>query len=83
MYNPPTPEKPPPWWLESYLFIRAVFGILVWPILAIIVGVGGVFALFFLFTLHWLFGLLFLGLIVGAFVAFAIWEKRHSPPPIV
>ncbi len=71
--------KGPPWWLEAFVLTRAVFGILLWPIAAIvgvIVAVAGLFAAFGA-GLGW--GLLALALIAAAIAAFAWWDRRQPP----
>lgn len=82
MYYPPSSEKPPPWWLETFIIMKAILGILFWPFVALALGISAVFFLFFLLTVHWAFALLFLSAIVAAFAAFAIWEKRRTPPTL-
>jgi hypothetical protein len=82
MYYPPSPDKPPPWWLETFIIMRAIFGILFWPFIALIVGIGAVLLLFFFLTVHWALALLFLLAVALAFVAFGYWEKRRSPPSL-
>jgi hypothetical protein len=72
-------NKPAPWWQEAFVLTRAVFGILLWPLLAIIgviVAIGGLFAAFSA-GLGW--GLLALALIAAAIAAFAWWDRRQPP----
>jgi hypothetical protein len=73
--------KPAPWWQEAFVLTRAVFGILFWPLVAIIgvmVAIGGLFVAFGA-GLGW--GLLALALIAAAIAAFAWWDRRRPPRP--
>lgn len=76
MYDP---NKPPPWWQETFVLTRAIFGILFWPLLAIIgvmVAIGGLFVAFDT-GVGW--GLLALALIAAVIAAFAWWDRRQPP----
>ena len=71
--------KGSPWWQEAFVLTRAVFGILFWPIAAIvgvIVAIGGLFAAFDT-GVGW--GLLALALIGAVIAAFAWWDRRQPP----
>lgn len=81
MYYQP-PQKPSPWWAEAWVLTRAVFGILFWPMAALVGSLGILVATFYLFTLHWAFGLMALAAIVGGVAAYAWWERRHLGPRI-
>ena len=74
------PEKPPPWWLETFVLTRAVFGVLMWPLLAIVGIIIIIAGLFIAFNVHWGLGLLGFALITAAIFAFARWEKSRNPP---
>lgn len=68
-----------PWWQEAFALTRAVFGVLMWPLAAIIgvlVAIGGLFAAFSA-GLGW--GLLSLALIAVAIAVFAWWDRRQPP----
>ncbi len=70
-----------PWWMETFVISRAVFGVLFWPMAAIIgvlVAVSGLFAAFSA-GVGW--GLLALALIAAAIGAFAWWDRRQPPRP--
>jgi hypothetical protein len=72
-------DKGSPWWLETFVLTRAVFGILFWPIAAlvgVIVAIGGLFVAFDT-GLGW--GLLALALIGAVIAAFAWWDRRQPP----
>ena len=75
----PQPEKPPPWWLETFMITRAVFGVLFWPLLALAGGIVAIVGLVFAFTAHWAWGILAVALI-GAAVAAFLWWDAHRPP---
>ena len=71
--------KGSPWWQEAFVLTRAVFGILFWPIAAIvgvIVAIGGLFVAFDT-GVGW--GLLALALIGAVIAAFALWDRRQPP----
>ncbi len=72
-------DKGSPWWQETFVLTRAVFGILFWPIAAIvgvIVAIGGLFVAFDT-GLGW--GLLALALIGAVIAVFAWWDRRQPP----
>ena len=73
------PEKPPPWWLETFILTRAIFGVLMWPFLALIGVIVIIVGLFIAAAAHWALGLLVLALIGTAIFAFARWEKSRRP----
>lgn len=81
MYYSPQPQKPTPWWVEVFVLTKAVFGILFWPLVAVLGVIAAIVGLVALFTIHWAFGVLLLALIVAAVVAFALWEWRRPPLP--
>ncbi|MFQ5878921.1 MAG: hypothetical protein ACE5IZ_01940 [Dehalococcoidia bacterium] len=64
-----------------FVLSKAVFGILFWPLAAILGLIAIVGGLVVLFSVHWAFGVLFLALIVAAIAAFALWERRHPTRP--
>lgn len=67
-------------WAEVFVITRALFGILFWPIAALL-GILTITAiLFLLFILHWAFGILLLAFILALITGFAIWERRQLPP---
>jgi hypothetical protein len=74
------PEKPPPWWLEAFVLTRAMFGVLMWPLLALVGVIVIITGLFIAVSVHWGLGLLGLALIAAAIFAFARWEKSRYPP---
>ena len=74
------PEKPPPLWLEVFTLTRAVFAVLMWPLLALFGVIIIIVGLFIALAVHWGLGLLGLALIVAAIFAFARWEKSRYPP---
>ena len=68
-----------PWWQEAFVLTRAVFGILFWPVAAIIgamIAIGGLFVAFDT-GVGW--GLLALAIIAAAIGAFAWWDRRQPP----
>jgi len=80
MYYRQPPEKPPPWWLEAWALTRAVFGVLFWPMVALVGGLAVLIGTFYLFTVHWAFGLLALAAIIAGIAVYAQWERKHIGP---
>ncbi|MDP2948285.1 MAG: hypothetical protein Q8P22_01950 [Chloroflexota bacterium] len=78
MYQPP---RPPSFWHEFWLLTRLVYGILFWPVLALVAVLLAVVGVFVAFAIHWGFGLLALTAIALAVAAFARWESHRPPPP--
>jgi hypothetical protein len=68
-----------PWWQEAFVLTRAVFGILFWPLLALMAVVVAIFGLFVAFNAGVLWGVLVLALIATAVAAFAWWDRRQPP----
>ncbi len=71
--------KPAPWWQEAFVLTRAVFGILFWPLTAIVGLMVAVAGLFVAFNAGVGWGLLALALIAAAIAAFAWWDRRQPP----
>ena len=79
--QPPPDEERPPGCLDALLIIRAVFSILFWPIMAILlVGLDAVVILV-LFAEHPALALIPVALTGVAIWLFARWEQRHYGPP--
>lgn len=76
----PRPDKPAPWWREALVLTRVVFGVLFWPLVAIVGGIGAIVGLLLAFSIHWAWGLLALALTAGAIAAFAWWDRQRVPP---
>ncbi len=71
--------KGSPWWLEAFVLSRAVFGILFWPVMAIIGAMTAIGGLFVAFDTGVGWGLLALAIIAAAIGAFAWWDRRQPP----
>ena len=71
----------PSLWIEFWVLTRAVYGILFWPVLALVALLLGLLGLFYLFATHWALGLMGLGGLALAVGAFAWWDRRRPPPP--
>ena len=74
-------EDKPPGCLDALLITRAVFGILIWPMLAIALVLADAGAIFFTFTIHPALALIPLSITAVALWLFAKWEQRHFRPP--
>ena len=75
------PGNRPSFWTEFWVLTRAAYGILFWPVLALVALILGLLGLFYLFATYWAFGLLALGAIALAVGAFAWWGRHRPPPP--
>ena len=81
MYQEPEPRQEPGGCLEVWVLTRAMFGILFWPMLALIGVILAVVFIFFLFTVHPALALIPVAAIGVALYLFARWEQRHFRPP--
>jgi len=81
MYHDPQPQREPGGCLEVWVLTRAMFGILFWPMLALIGAVLAVVLVFLLFTVHPALALIPIAAIAGAVYLFARWEQRRFRPP--
>jgi len=75
--NDPGDEEPG--WRETITIILVVFQVLAKPLGILIAVLFGLMFLLWSFTVHTLFGLALLGLIVLAIIARAVWEAKHPP----
>lgn len=73
----PPPEKKPGGFKEALIITWVVFQVLALPLGVLLGGVAYLVLLFYLFSWHPIAGLLGLSPIVIAFVARAVWEKKH------
>lgn len=80
VYYSPKPPKPPPWWVEVFVLTKAVFGILFWPLAALMGLIAAIVGLVILFTIHWAFGVLLIAALLAGVVAFALWERQRPSP---
>ena len=78
MYEPP---RQPSGCLEVWVLTRAIFGMLFWPLAALVGSVAGVVLIFYAFTVHPLLALAPIGGVALAVLAFARWEQRRFRPP--
>jgi hypothetical protein len=67
--------------LEVWVLTRAAFGVLFWPLLAVIGFVLAVVLVFYLFTIHPALALIPVAAIAVALYLFARWEQRRFRPP--
>jgi hypothetical protein len=78
MYQRP---KPPSLWTEFWTLTRIVYGILFWPLVALLGVILAVFATFILYTIHPAFALLAVLAVAVVIGALAWWESRRIRPP--
>lgn len=81
MYHQPPPEKPPSGCLETLVITRAVFGVLLWPLVALGLLVVLLVAAFVLFAVHPALVLVPIAAAAIGLVLFARWERRRFRPP--
>ena len=81
MYQQKGPQEEPGGCLEVWVLTRAMFGILFWPLLALVGFVLAVMLVLFLFTVHPALALIPVAAIALGVYFFAHWEQRHFRPP--
>ena len=77
----PPPEEEKPGCLDALLITRAVFAVLMWPLLALIVVVADVGAIFWCFAIHPALALIPVALTVVGVWLFSRWEQGRFRPP--
>lgn len=75
----PPDEPEPGGWRETITIIFVVFRVLAVPLAILMGAIFGLFALFWLFTVHVILGFGVIGILVGALVVRGIWEAKHPP----
>lgn len=80
MYEPPRQEDAPGC-RDTLVLTRAVFAVILLPVLALIVLLGVLGGALFLFSIHPALALLPVAAIVVAIFLFAQWERRNIRPP--
>jgi len=78
--SPPDDEKPPGC-LETLVIMRAVFGLLLPVVIAMVVLIADLAAIFVLFSVHPALALIPIVLTVVAIWFFARWDQRRARPP--
>jgi hypothetical protein len=76
----PDDEKPPGC-LETLVIMRAVFGLLLPVVIAMVVLIADLAAIFVLFSVHPALALIPVALTVGAIWLVARWDQRRERPP--
>lgn len=75
----PEPEKEPGGCMEALILTRVALSVLAVPILVLFGAVVGIAAMFYLFSVHWSLGLLFILALFGAIALYARWERSRYP----
>ena len=75
------PEDEPGGCLEVLVITRAVFGILLWPVVVMFVVVLDLIITFWLFTTYAPLALIPIAITAAAIALFARWEQRRFRPP--
>jgi len=73
----PPQEKEPGGCRDVFILTRAVFGVLLWPMVILIGAVLGLVYVIYLFSVFWLLGLAALVLLAVAVFFYARWEQGH------
>lgn len=81
MYYEPQRSKGPSGCLEVWVLTRAAFGVLIWPLIALMAALFGILLILYLFTISPPLALIPIAVIVAGAFAFARWEQRHFRPP--
>ena len=78
--GPPAEDKPPGC-LETLLIMRAVFSVIIPVVIAMIVVIVDVAAIFVLFTRHPALALIPIAITIVVVWLFSRWEQRRFRPP--
>jgi len=78
--EPPAQDKPPGC-LETLLIMRAVFSVIIPVVIAMIVVIVDVAAIFVLFTRHPALALIPIAITAAAVWLFSRWDQRRFRPP--
>jgi uncharacterized membrane protein len=73
------PEKEPGGCMEALILTRAAFATLAIPVAILAGAILGIVLIFVTFSIHWLLGVAYLGLIAAGVALFARWERRKFP----
>lgn len=74
-------EEKPPGCMDALLITRAVFGVLIWPLAAIVAVILDVFVTWYLFAVYPALALIPIAATALAVWLFARWEQQHFRPP--
>ena len=81
-YEPePPPKDDRPGCMDVIIITRAVFSVLFWPMLALVLVLIDAGAVFVLFAVHPALALIPVGLTGAGIWLYARWEQRHFRPP--
>lgn len=80
VYEPPHPTEPGGC-REVWIFTRAAFSVLFWPLMALGAVLLTIGAVFFLLAVHPALALVPIAALTLAVYLFARWEQRRSRPP--
>jgi hypothetical protein len=79
--EPPPSDAKPPGCLDALIITRAVFGVLIWPMLALVLVMVDAAIIFIAFTIHPALALIPLAVTAAGLWLFAKWEQRRIRPP--
>ncbi len=81
MYYQQEPEGEPSGCRELFVLTRAAFGVMMWPMLALLLVMAALAITIYLFLIQPALALIPIGLAALGAVAFARWEQRRFRPP--
>lgn len=81
MYYEPPRQKGPSGCLELFVLTRAAFGVLFWPLAALMAALVGIVLTIYLFTISPPLALIPIAVFVAGVLLFARWEQRRFRPP--
>jgi polyferredoxin len=78
----PDDREKPPGCFDVLIITRAVFGVLLWPVLAMFAVILDLAATFYLYATHARLALIPIALTAAGIYGFTLWERHHykSPP---
>jgi hypothetical protein len=75
----PSDEEKPPGCLDVLIITRAVFGVLLWPIVAMFAVIADLGITFYLYATRPLLALIPIAITAAAIWGFMVWERRRYP----
>jgi hypothetical protein len=76
----PEPQEKPPGCMDVIIITRAMFAVLFWPLLALLLLIFDLALIFYAFAVHPALALVPIGLTVGAVALFARWDRNRGYP---
>lgn len=77
-YNQAPRDPEPQGCVDALMLTRAVFGILLWPLLLLFGAITGIGVIFYCFSVHLWLGLLVLIFVGASLVGLGRWQQQRS-----